>query len=110
MSEQSGKASNAVSVYLSPRASEVLKKYYEHSGFGSVSRTVEEIILAYDKIYTTLVSSIGSTGVKAFFSNPAAVLLTFFVTLNNLNLSDGSPYEAILKKEMEQMIQERSGK
>lgn len=110
MSEQGVKASNAVSVYLSPRASEVLKKYVEHSGFGSISRTVEEIILDYDKIHSVLLSSIGSSGVKAFFSNPAVIFMTFIMMVSNLNLNDGSPFEEILKREIEQMVRERSGK
>lgn len=110
MPQKSEKTSTAISVYLSPRAAEVLKKYYENSGFGSISRTVEEMILSYDKIYTTLVSSLASSGVKTFFSNPAVVVMTFLVMINSLNLSDGSPFEKVLRKNIEQMIRERSGK
>jgi len=40
-----------VSAYLSPRAYFVLKKFHEGSLLGSMSRTVEEIILSFRDIY-----------------------------------------------------------
>ena len=40
-----------ISVYLTPRAAMILRDYNEGSGYGSVSRTVEEIILAFDSVY-----------------------------------------------------------
>lgn len=110
MSQQGERTSIPISVYLSPRAMAVLRKYYENSGFGSMSRTVEELILAYDKIYTTLLSSIGAGPIKDFFANPQMIFLTFLMMMNNLNLNDGSPYEQVLRKEIEQMIRSRTGK
>jgi len=43
-----------ISIYLTPRASIILKQYSMGSGYGSVSRTVEEIILAFDFTYNTI--------------------------------------------------------
>jgi hypothetical protein len=40
-----------ISVYLTPRAAMILRDYNEGSGYGSLSRTVEEIILAFDSVY-----------------------------------------------------------
>ena len=42
-----------ISIYLTPRAAMVLKAYNSGSGYGSKSRTVEEIILAFDAINET---------------------------------------------------------
>lgn len=110
MSKKYRRTSNAVSVYLSPRARQVLNKYHENSGFGSISRTVEEMILAYDKIYTTLLSAIATSGISKFFSNPNTIVVTFLVIINNLDLNDGSPFEQTLRKDIEKMMLERSGK
>ena len=92
----------------------VLKKYSDNSGFGSMSRTVEELILAYDKIYTILLSTLATTSIQAFFSNPQMVISTFLTMIGNLNLNDGSPYEQVVRKKFEQMIQQivkkRAGK
>jgi hypothetical protein len=44
----------AISVYLTPRASMILRDYNKGSGYGSISRTVEEIILAFDNTYKVL--------------------------------------------------------
>ncbi len=43
-----------ISIYLSPRASMILISYSLGSGYGSISRTVEEIILAFDDVYKNL--------------------------------------------------------
>jgi len=108
--EKGVRTSTPVSIYLSPRAMAVLKKYSDNSGFGSVSRTVEEMILAYDKMYTTLISSLANTSVQAFFSNPQMMVFTFLMMINNLSLNDGSPYEQVIRKQVEQMVQSRAGK
>jgi len=110
MSEQGVKTSTPVSVYLSPRAMAVLKKYSDNSGFGSMSRTVEELILSYDKIYTHLISTLATTSIQAFFSNPPMIVLTFLMMMNNLNLNDGSPCEQVIRKQLEQMVQSCAGK
>lgn len=110
MSKKYKRTSNAISVYLSPRAKQVLDQYHANSNFGSVSRTVEEIILAYDKIYTTLLSSIANSGVQTFFSNPALMSLTLLIMVNNFNLSNGSNFEEVLRKDIEKLMRERLGK
>ena len=43
-----------LSIYLTPRAAIVLRDYSEGSGYGSLSRTVEEIILAFDAVYKNM--------------------------------------------------------
>ena len=43
-----------MSIYLTPRASIVLREYSVGSGYGSVSRTVEEIILAFDAVFKNM--------------------------------------------------------
>ena len=43
-----------ISVYLTPKAAMILRDYNEGSGYGSLSRTVEEIILAFDTTYKTI--------------------------------------------------------
>ena len=50
MSEEKDKRT-AYSIYLTPRAANILEKYTEGSGYASKSRTVEEIILAFHEIY-----------------------------------------------------------
>ncbi len=42
-----------ISIYLTPRAATILRAYNTGSGYGSKSRTVEEIILAFDAISET---------------------------------------------------------
>lgn len=44
----------AYSIYLTPKASSILNGYAKGSGYVSVSRTVEEIILAFDSIYKSV--------------------------------------------------------
>jgi len=42
------------SVYLTPKADVILKGYVKGSGYLSASRTVEELILAFDFIYKSV--------------------------------------------------------
>jgi hypothetical protein len=42
------------SVYLTPKAASILNGYAKGSGYVSVSRTVEEIILSFDSIYKSV--------------------------------------------------------
>ena len=42
-----------ISIYLTPRAAMILRAYNTGSGYGSKSRTVEEIIFAFDAIKET---------------------------------------------------------
>ena len=43
-----------ISVYLTPKAAMILREYNRGSGYGSLSRTVEEIILAFDAVYKNM--------------------------------------------------------
>ena len=43
-----------ISVYLTPKAAMILRNYNMGSGYGSLSRTVEEIILAFDAVYKSM--------------------------------------------------------
>ena len=43
-----------ISVYLTPKAAMILRNYNMGSGYGSLSRTVEEIILAFDAVYKNM--------------------------------------------------------
>lgn len=43
-----------ISIYLTPRAANILRDYNESSGYGSISRTVEEMILAFDAVYKNI--------------------------------------------------------
>lgn len=52
MSEPEGRT--PISVYLTPRAAMILRDYNMGSGYGSASRTVEEIILAFDAVYKNM--------------------------------------------------------
>ncbi len=45
-----------ISIYLTPRAAMILREYNAGSRYGSKSRTVEEIILAFDTINDTVKS------------------------------------------------------
>ena len=42
------------SVYLTPKAASILNGYAKGSGYVSISRTVEEIILSFDSIYKSV--------------------------------------------------------
>ena len=44
----------AYSVYLTPKAASILNGYARGSGYVSVSRTVEEIVLCFDSIYKSV--------------------------------------------------------
>jgi len=43
-----------ISVYLTPKAAMILQEYNRGSLYGSLSRTVEEIILAFDAVYKNM--------------------------------------------------------
>ena len=47
-----------ISVYLTPKAAMILREYNTGSGYGSLSRTVEEIILAFDSTYKLVKESL----------------------------------------------------
>jgi hypothetical protein len=81
-----------ISIYLTPRAAMILRDYNEGSGYGSLSRTVEEMILAFDTTYKNVKdtlrainsqfsgrSDLGNSERLAFFT----VLLTNLYNLNS---------------------------
>jgi len=73
-----------ISIYLTPRASAILREYNMGSGYGSLSRTVEEIILAFDFTYNTIKDTVKTLATKTQeskkpFSNEEK--LTLFVSL-----------------------------
>lgn len=57
----------AISVYLSPHAEKVLNKYVEESKY-SVSRTVEEIILAFHDLDVTIKDTSEDVPISLFLS------------------------------------------
>ena len=84
--------SRPVSVYFSPKALEIVEQYKEHSGYGSLSRTVEEIILAYDKSYNTLLGTFAVGGLQETVGNPATIIMLLMNILNNyFDLRKGHP-------------------
>jgi len=46
----------AISIYLTPRAYVILRAYNQGSCYGSISRTVEEMILAFESVYQNMQS------------------------------------------------------
>jgi hypothetical protein len=91
MSERSG--TKAFSVYLSPRAVSVLNTYVTNSGYGSTSRTIEEILLAYDSIYGAWLSALYTPGIETILTNPQAMSLLFGNLMNNFKMRNGTPLE-----------------
>ena len=61
-----------ISVYLTPKAAMVLREYNMGSGYGSLSRTVEEIILAFDAVYKNMQAIKNYTSVPIKTSNLSA--------------------------------------
>ncbi len=109
MSERSG--SKAISVYLSPRAKKILDNYLAASDFGSTSRTVEEIILAYDSMYNGILGFLLSGGLKAL-TNPVAVTILFTSLLKEVKIRNGTEIEKIVNenvlKELKEMPQSKN--
>ena len=104
---QSRSTSKAVSVYLSPLAKEVLDQYVKNSGYGSISRTVEEMILSYHNCYTTILTTLAASDVFSVFQNPETTRILFFNVLSNFKLQNGSVIENIVKNRIDKMIQNR---
>ena len=80
-----------ISVYLTPKAAMILREYNEGSGYGSISRTVEEIILAFDTTYKTVKDTFKTltSQFKDKLAMTNADRLTFFLiflsSLQNIN-------------------------
>lgn len=51
-----------ISVYLTPKAAMILREYNMGSGYGSLSRTVEEIVLAFDSTYKNVKTTMKTLG------------------------------------------------
>jgi hypothetical protein len=77
-----------ISVYLTPKAAVALRKYNMGSGYASVSRTVEEIILAFDAVYMNMqtFTQFTQTSLRADLSNDkkAEYFLLLLTTLLNI--------------------------
>lgn len=75
------------SVYLTPKAASILNGYVRGSGYVSVSRTVEEIILCLDSIYKS-VQNIGRlSNVSPAQQTPeqqSQLLLALFTFFSNI--------------------------
>jgi len=80
-----------ISIYLTPRATAILREYSIGSGYGSLSRTVEEIILAFDFTYNTVKEvmeylTVRSRESKELTNADKAVLFTTIaIFLQNMN-------------------------
>ena len=76
-----------ISIYLTPRAAMILKQYNMGSGYGSKSRTVEEIILAFDSINETAKSILATFNNMSpeQKSNKQSTILTLTILLQSIN-------------------------
>lgn len=80
-----------ISVYLTPKAAMILRAYNQGSGYGSLSRTVEEMILAFDITYKTvkdLFKALANPfGGKTELTNTerATLFLVLYSSLQNIN-------------------------
>lgn len=86
-----------ISIYLTPRASAILREYSVGSGYGSLSRTVEEIILAFDFVYNTVESMKYSFArMKKPFTNDDKISL--FVGLYTVLVNIGNAISRLSKE------------
>jgi len=77
----------AYSVYLTPKAASILNGYAKGSGYVSVSRTVEEIVLCFDSIYKSVqdISRIANTPpLQQPQDQQNKLLLALFTFLSNI--------------------------
>ena len=76
-----------ISVYLTPKAAMILREYNEGSGYGSLSRTVEEIILAFDITYKSIkdLNNTLDTYVKKGQLSQEDVRLLYLLMLSSTN-------------------------
>jgi len=77
----------AYSVYLTPKAAQILDGYARGSGYVSVSRTVEEIILCFDSIYKSVqdIGKLASVPIdKQAPDQQSRLLLALFTFLSNI--------------------------
>lgn len=104
-----GSGTKPVSVYLSPKAHKILQNYVNNSGYGSTSRTVEELILSYNSAYQAILTWIVSQNPNNPGNNPQQVVALFFNMLGYFDLENGTPLEKIAKKNLSTTFQERFG-
>jgi hypothetical protein len=84
-----------ISIYLTPRAAMILREYNAGSGYGSKSRTVEEIILAFDAIKETVKSFNQIQGMLP--SDPQKQRITSIVALGGFFQSIGNAVSRLEK-------------
>lgn len=101
MSERTG--TKAISVYLSPKAARILENYVTNSGYGSTSRTIEEMLLSYDTIYNAYLSTLYFKGIEKTVTDPSSASLLFANIMNSFTLRCGTPLE---KAALEKMVNE----
>ena len=92
-----------ISVYLTPRAAMVLRDYNEGSGYGSLSRTVEEIILAFDSVYKVVKQNYGIPKIdRQSLTDEDKIMffMSLFSSLQNIenSISRLTPSSAIKKE------------
>jgi hypothetical protein len=81
-----------VSIYLTPRAAMILREYNIGSAYGSLSRTVEEIILAFDMVYENIksfkqISQIAPTDPQKQKEQAAVYLVSMISLLQTISSS-----------------------
>ncbi len=96
MSEK-GSATKPISVYLSPKASNILTKYVNHSGYGSTSRTVEEMILSYNSAYNAMLTWLLGINTTNFQMDPNATFAFILTLLGTFDLANGTSIETAAK-------------
>ncbi len=80
-----------ISVYLTPKAAMILREYNMGSGYGSLSRTVEEIVLAFDSTYKNVKATMKNLETalqgKSTFSDADRLMLfvVVFSALQNID-------------------------
>ena len=91
------------SVYLTPKAASTLESYVKGSGYLSTSRTVEEIILAFDAIFKSIQTfgKLTSSPIDQIDESKQAQILyalfSFFSSIQNITLRLGLSEEGVTK-------------
>ncbi len=104
----SGKGkSKAISVYITPKVQVILDQYVKASGYGSISRTVEELILAYDSIYSVVINLFAESDLEALYENKEMMSFILWNLLQNLKLGKGTPIEQYVNNKLIEAYQKK---
>ena len=90
-------ATKPISVYLSPKASNILTAYVKNSGYGSTSRTVEEMILSYNSAYYAMLTWLLGLDTTNFQLDPNSTLSFIITLLGTFDLANGTAIETAAK-------------